>query len=277
MPTLVIHSLGSEPKKATLELATIRVGRDPSNDLVLPMETVSREHAVFERDGAGQWRVRCLSERNPLVVDGVMTETPVAVAEGSQILVGTDTMLIFLLGERRVREYLGQQSYLARSTCPDCGWAGMVSTLVPSPACPSCAARHMRREDAYDADAARQQADLRETAAVDPAALLNNLQALKQASGSRIERADGREPGRKVDVRDGSPVEFRRGATDGFTLFGVILGAGVVVSLQKNQFIAESRLMFPRMKVNGQVQERAALKHGDIIKIGANLFRFATD
>jgi hypothetical protein len=74
MPTFVIHTLGKPSRKTTIARGPIRVGRDPASQLVLGDDTVSRDHAVFDADRAGNWSVACVSATNPIVVDGKLVK-----------------------------------------------------------------------------------------------------------------------------------------------------------------------------------------------------------
>jgi hypothetical protein len=73
-----------------LELFPVSIGRDPGCDLFLNNMTVSREHAMIERDG-GRIVVRDNSSLNGTWVDGKIVEEA-ELLEGSLLQVGTFSM-----------------------------------------------------------------------------------------------------------------------------------------------------------------------------------------
>ena len=56
-----------------------------------------------------------------------------------------------------------------------------------------------------------------------------------------------------------------------------MLGRGVTIAWDGFQYVAESAMWYPAMKVNGERARSAPLKHGDTLWIGSNSFRFVTD
>src|SRR5437660_1643614 len=95
MPAFVIFALGQPPRRAMLEMSTIRVGRDPANEITLQGDTVSREHAAFVQGRDSRWSVRCTSQKNAIVVDGAIVTSQAGVVEGTEVLVGSDHLIIF--------------------------------------------------------------------------------------------------------------------------------------------------------------------------------------
>lgn len=75
----IVHRISSTP---------CRVGRDPSSDLLLPSQTVSRHHAVLESEGEG-WRVTDLGSRNGTRVNGRSAAEPQSVRVGERIEFGS--------------------------------------------------------------------------------------------------------------------------------------------------------------------------------------------
>jgi hypothetical protein len=65
----------------------IRLGRDPSNDVVLDDQTVSRLHAVLESYGSG-WSVRDLGSRNGTLVNGERLLWERVLRHGDEIRLG---------------------------------------------------------------------------------------------------------------------------------------------------------------------------------------------
>ena len=276
MPTLVIHRMGQAPQKASFDLRRIRVGRDPASDVVLPAQTVSREHAVFESSPDGRWFVSCVSETNPVVVDSVLTTQKAPVTEGSEVLIGTEYLLIFVGTEFAAQAFLKQQSYFSRSECAGCGWSGMISTLRRTPVCPRCAGKDLRSENAYDGEQARQQATNSATAAMSMEDVQASLRTLKAAKKSRLERIDGGAGGPPTELSESGAVILGKAAVESLRLRGFVFGTGVRIQWNGRRFVAESLLTWPSMKVNGSKAASTQLAHGDVIEVGRNRFRFVT-
>ncbi len=276
MPTFVIHALGKPSRKTTLARGPIRVGRDPACQLVLGDDTVSRDHAVFAVDRAGNWSVACVSETNPIVVDGKLVNTSKPVHEGSEILVGRGHLVIFSLSERKAAGYLGEGASYLKVECPRCQWSGMTRDLGRDASCPDCGGRELRSESAYARDQEVGRAKEGATSLLNPAQLGNVLQRIKTAKQSRLERDDEHGPARK-ELGERQPVEIARGADAAVRLFGLTFGGKVRVAWDGARFVASSTVFFPGMKINGVRAKSAPLAHDDVIEIGSNRFRFVTD
>ncbi|HOU53281.1 MAG TPA: FHA domain-containing protein [Myxococcota bacterium] len=277
MPTLVLHVLNKPAQKTTCEGPEIRIGRAAeANHVVLPSETVSREHVVLRQGRDGRWVVHCVSETNPIVVDGVLTTSSVVIGEGSEILVGTEHLLIFSENEATAKSYLGATSHFVNSECSRCHWSGMVSTLRRQPVCPKCGGTDLRAEDVYRRDQAAAQAPLGSTSAVDMQVVKSQLARLKSARRSRIERIDGREPARR-DLSERESLVIGKGPGAHLALVGFAWGAGLRIWWDGGRWVATSSLRFPSMKVNGSPCKMSALHDGDIVEVGSNRFRFVTE
>jgi pSer/pThr/pTyr-binding forkhead associated (FHA) protein len=269
MPTFVIHTIGQPSKQITLDKPSIRVGRDPKNHLVLGDKTVSREHAIFETDLVHRWYVACVSETNPVVVDGKMVTKRKYVQEGAEILVGKEHLLVFCTSAESAARRLGDS--FAKSTCKKCGWSGVLSAATKPP-CPECGAGDLLIDTSYT----KEQAVEGSTSLMSPAQLGVILGRLKAAKGSRIERVDGRDPPRR-DLSEAEATVLARGEGAGLRLFGFfVFGQGVTVAWNGTQFVARSAMLYPPMKINGARVKEAALSHGDLIEVGSNHFRFVT-
>ena len=112
IPTFLLHALGKPSRKIAIASGPVHVGRDPGSQLVLGDDTVSRDHAVFAADRQGNWTVACVSETNPIVVDGKLVSKSKPMHEGSEILVGRCHLIIFSLSARKAAGYLGEQKPL---------------------------------------------------------------------------------------------------------------------------------------------------------------------
>ncbi|MDO9019412.1 MAG: FHA domain-containing protein [Deltaproteobacteria bacterium] len=273
MPTFVIHALGKPASKVTLDGERVRVGRDPGNDLVLPDESVSREHAIFARDGDGRWVVQCVSETNAVVLDGRMVTSAAAVAEGNEILLGSDHLIVFSEDPFKADGYIQIKSGYERKRCPTCKWEGMTSSLRLT-ACPRCAAPSLEAVDTYRGSASS--APQAATAAVDPAQAKALFSKLKSARMSYLERADGKVEGSiRTELSESKGATLGSGADPSLKVFGIHFGE-VSIAWAGEHFEARSSMLFPAMKVNGEKAKVARLRNGDVIEIGGNQFRFAT-
>lgn len=277
MPTFVIHELKKLARKASLGGKTLRIGRDPSCELVLTGAAVSREHAVFQQDGAtGNWFVYNRSQTNPLVVDGKLVSESAWVQEGSEILVGVDHLLIFSETEQKAATYFqAGRVRFDKKHCARCDWTGMVSGLREDPPCPRCGATGMTAADAYVAQIAKEESVV-ETRAMDLDAVRASLKQLKAAKRSHIERADGYTGGGspRQDLSETEPLVLSRSSE--LRLRGFVFGS-VTVSWNGRRWMASSNLMFGALRVNGEPTKGTALKHGDVLDIGPNQFKVVTE
>ncbi len=269
MPILVIHQMGRPPRREAPTTTLVRIGRGPRNDVVLEGATVSRTHLTLAADPHGTWTAVCVSHRNPIVVDGQLVTGGARIAEGSEILVGKEHLLVFAQSSVKATEYMGQAGYFARSTCGGCGWTGVVSTLRREPVCLQCGSTAVKVESAPTA-----RAD-------EPTTTMSAFEAeagffrLRNATRSALERIEkGDEPGERFELAEdkvlviggsGAPVELR----------GLTLGSAKV-TWNGNYFSVESALTFPAMRVNGEKTKLSNLRHGDLLEIGSNRFRLVT-
>jgi ABC-type multidrug transport system ATPase subunit len=78
----------------------LQIGRDPSNDVVLPIPTVSRYHALVERVGQ-RYRVRDLNSSNGTFVNDRRIETEAWLQAGDTIRIGPQR---FVLGQDQLAQ-----------------------------------------------------------------------------------------------------------------------------------------------------------------------------
>jgi len=277
MPAFVIHAMGKEPSKAVIDASEVRVGRHEDNDIVLPGSTVSRKHASFFKPAGLPWTIRCESVTNPIVVDGELVKTETLVADGAEVLIGADFLLVFVEHEKALFKHMGARSVYAKTSCDICGWAGMLSALNARPVCPACGNREVKRQDEYDRGAAQREADAGSTEMIDAGAVRAHLNRIKTAKLSRLERLDDEEGPRKKDLAEGASVKISKKSGSDFKLFGMTMGEGVIVRWDGAHFRIESSLSYPALKINGEKKSRAILRNGDELEIGKNRFRFVTD
>jgi len=94
---LIVNPTSSNRREITLARTTIvTIGRDPSNDLVLPDAMVSRRHAVFTREG-GSFRVTDQGSLNGTYVNNEPAITEL-LADGDEVQIGKFRMSVRLPG-----------------------------------------------------------------------------------------------------------------------------------------------------------------------------------
>lgn len=278
MPTFVLFAMKKAPQVATVDRTPVTLGRDASCDIVLPGDTISRHHAVVERDRAGQWTIRCVSATNPIVVNGALTTSSAQLSEGDEVLLGTEYLVVFSENETRAAAYVGRDSYFARSQCSKCGWTGMVSALRREPVCPRCGGRDLVALNVYRKETAAHAAVEGETRAISGTEVRASLQRLKEAKRSRIERLDGLQDRQaRKELSESEPCRIGKETDATFRLHGFTLGGGVTIRWSGTHFVAESAMLFPAMRVNGRKEKMTSLRPGDLIEIGRNRFRFVTE
>ena len=76
---------------------TVRVGRAPGNDIVIPEPSISKWHVELCFDGR-LWFARDAGSRNGTWIEGakVPTEVPIPIRSGDTLTLGTDVRLRFL-------------------------------------------------------------------------------------------------------------------------------------------------------------------------------------
>lgn len=275
MPAFIVFTLGQPARRAMFELPPVRVGRDPESDLVLTADTVSREHAVFVQEEDGSWVVSCVSQKNPIVVDGRVVSTGAPVKEGTQILVGAEYLIIFSANEMTAKSYMGG-SFLTQSRCGKCRWTGLASTLRAVAACPRCGSTELVKLDEYRVDIVAGHDDATTEEMTNSAAAGNWLR-MKAAKRSFLERDDKHDASRnRRQLDEKQTVEIGTSDSAAFRILGVAFGSAKV-KWDGSSWVVESAMKFPAMKVNGAKVDRQRLAHGDIIEIGANRFRLVIE
>lgn len=275
MPVIIVHALGKAPQKLSLASSPIRIGRDPTNDVVLADETVSREHALLVRAPDGSWMVSCVSETNPIVLDGKVTADGGTLREGAEVLVGSEYLLIVALDAHRADQYMQGRSAFAKHECVHCGWSGMLSSAARNLTCPKCMGTQFRKTDSYATGTESDKARLA-TAYVDPRSASEAFERIQGAKRSFIERVDaeGNAEGRSA-LGEERHVELARSGPDLLRLRGLCWGT-VRIAWDGERHVVESKMLFPALRVNSERTERARLRSGDLIEVGANRFRFVT-
>ena len=275
MAAFVLLELGQPARRAMFETPPVRVGRDADNDLVLKDETVSREHAVFVQDDEGRWVVTCISQKNPIVVDGAVVASGATLSEGSEIAIGSRHLIIWSANEITAKAYTGG-AFLTHSQCGRCQWTGLVSTLRRVAACPRCGSATLTPLDEYQADAPHSRGD-HTTAQMSDDQAAAFFRKMKVAKRSFLLRDDAHDPeGSKRQLEEQGSVALGGEAPGALRLAGIVFGSAQL-RWDGTSYVVESALKFPAMKVNGEKTERARLRHGDVVEIGSNRFRFTTE
>jgi hypothetical protein len=140
MPAFVIHALGAPPRKVVIDSSPIRIGRDTTADIIIQEPSVSRDHAMFLSDEQGRWHVSCVSDTNPIVVDGAVITSGTVAHEGTEVVIGASHMIIFSENAFTANQYIEAKRHFEQGLCEACKWSGMVSSLSKDPRCPRCAA-----------------------------------------------------------------------------------------------------------------------------------------
>src|SRR5258708_23620292 len=91
MPKVIVTPTSSSRKEIPLPRTLLSIGRDPSNDLVLPDAMVSRRHAVIEYRG-NQFYLRDCNSSNGSVVNGDRVSER-SLRDGDLLAIGTARLL----------------------------------------------------------------------------------------------------------------------------------------------------------------------------------------
>jgi pSer/pThr/pTyr-binding forkhead associated (FHA) protein/uncharacterized RDD family membrane protein YckC len=91
MPKLIVNPTSSARREIKLARTLLSIGRDPSNDLVLPDAMVSRRHAVIECRG-NQYYLRDCNSSNGSVVNGDKISER-SLRDGDLVAIGTARLL----------------------------------------------------------------------------------------------------------------------------------------------------------------------------------------
>lgn len=278
MPTFVIHAMDQSTKKLSVDAPPVRVGRDPTSDIVVPGQTASREHAVFMKDAAGRWYVGCVSETNPITVNGRMVKASAPVDEGSEVVVGTECLIIFSRSDAAADQYFQNKGVFNQRECQDCGWSGMLGIYRRDPVCPKCGSTKMESAAVYRAEAVAPSVAEGATHVVETHEAMAFLRQIRDLKFGHLERVDKWREGRdRKLLPEDRAFKLGRGEGADYALHGFVLGSGVRLQWDGHYYVAESDLFYPAMRVNGEKAKRAKLASGDVVEVGANRFRFVTE
>ena len=95
MSHVVVTIKGKEIQKHMLTQKSVRVGRGMGNDISLPNESVSREHALISYLNHSFW-IQPLNETNGLWVNGQVCQQATLLNDGDRIQIGKYTLTLFV-------------------------------------------------------------------------------------------------------------------------------------------------------------------------------------
>ena len=119
MAKLIVNPTSSARREISLARSLISIGRDPSNDVVLPDAMVSRRHAVIEFRGSQYFVRDCNSSNGSLVNGDRISERNLR--DGDLLAIGTARMLFReeLEGEESAAKVV-QHPSSPKLHCPQC-------------------------------------------------------------------------------------------------------------------------------------------------------------
>lgn len=271
MPSFLVYRLGHPSRRVSFDTPPVRVGRDPENDIVIPSDTVSREHAVFMQDETKRWFVGCVSETNPIVVSGKLVSTSTPVTDMDEVLVGNDCLILFVLNPAHA-SHLVSQARLQQVVCQSCWWTGMVFKLEV--ACPRCGNTTLGPAEEMSTDVDQNLIGEAGTRVLSQTEIRASYRVMKEAARAVLERTD-KHGGRKV-LTESEPVHVHK-RHELFPLKGFLIGEGFTLSWDGRNWSVESHMFWPRLYVNGEAVRAAKLRTGDELEVGSNSFKLVTE
>jgi len=119
MAKLIVNPTSSSRREIQLSRTLVSIGRDPSNDLVLPDAMVSRRHAVIEYRGSQYYLRDCNSSNGSLVNGDRVSERNLR--DGDLVAIGTARLLFRDdLHEEEAGAKVVQHPSAPRLVCPSC-------------------------------------------------------------------------------------------------------------------------------------------------------------
>ena len=119
MAKLIVNPTSSARREISLARSLISIGRDPSNDVVLPDAMVSRRHAVIEFRGSQYFLRDCNSSNGSLVNGDRVSERNLR--DGDLVAIGTARMLFREeLDAEEAAAKVVQHPSAPRLHCPQC-------------------------------------------------------------------------------------------------------------------------------------------------------------
>ena len=119
MAKLIVNPTSSSRREIHLSRTLVSIGRDPSNDLVLPDAMVSRRHAVIEYRGSQYYLRDCNSSNGSLVNGDRVSERNLR--DGDLMAIGTARLLFRDdIHEEEAGAKVVQHPSSPRLACPSC-------------------------------------------------------------------------------------------------------------------------------------------------------------
>jgi uncharacterized RDD family membrane protein YckC len=119
MAKIIVNPTSSSRREFALSRTLVSIGRDPSNDVVLPDAMVSRRHAVIEYRGAQYYIRDCNSSNGSLVNGDRVSER--SLRDGDLVAIGTARLLFRDdLGVEEPGAKVVLHPSAPRQQCPDC-------------------------------------------------------------------------------------------------------------------------------------------------------------
>lgn len=119
MAKLIVNPTSSSRREIHLSRTLVSIGRDPSNDLVLPDAMVSRRHAVIEYRGSQYYLRDCNSSNGSLVNGDRVSERNLR--DGDLVAIGTARLLFRDdVHEEEAGAKVVQHPSSPRLLCPSC-------------------------------------------------------------------------------------------------------------------------------------------------------------
>jgi uncharacterized RDD family membrane protein YckC len=119
MAKLIVNPTSSSRREINLSRTLVSIGRDPSNDLVLPDAMVSRRHAVIEYRGSQYYLRDCNSSNGSLVNGDRVSERNLR--DGDLVAIGTARLLFRDdLHDEEAGAKVVQHPSSPRLVCPSC-------------------------------------------------------------------------------------------------------------------------------------------------------------
>jgi hypothetical protein len=149
MAKLIVNPTSASRREIPLQATPVSIGRDPSNDLVLPDSMVSRRHAVIEQRGTEYFVRDCNSSNGSLLNGDRITEC--VLKDGDLMAIGATRLLFRDAATGDSGEASRPPAPSAETICPQCKapargggqfchecGASLVAQVSPKMLCPSC-------------------------------------------------------------------------------------------------------------------------------------------
>tara|TARA_B100000683_G_scaffold154285_1_gene149126 strand:+ start:7528 stop:8346 length:819 start_codon:yes stop_codon:yes gene_type:complete len=269
MPTIIIHELHKQPRAQSFAQNKIVIGREDGCDIVLTHTSVSRQHAQIFLASDHNYYVQMISQKNPILANGKIISEHTSLKEGDELQFGP-YLIYFSKEDKAMPKYMQQKTHLYEAECRGCGWQGTLSEHTRNPICPRCGLSEFNKaEDMFSNPMANER-----TSTLDAAALARLHQSTKAAKTARIERVVAI-PGKpsKINLTE-STVVVIGGSDSDLPFKGLRIGGTATISWSGTNFIVQSEGFMPKLKINGNVREKATLKNGDVLQMGGTEFKF---